>query len=122
MKIFILSILLTFNCYGFSYDEPDKVSHSQSSAILAFSLNQYLDYNNYDFNDRVLYSVLGANIPGILKEISDSRDPANHTAEWGDIGANFVGTLIGVALSETLNGFTVKYSKNSVMVGKEFKF
>lgn len=66
----------------------DKVTHITASTAVGISLAQNKPFSKWKPWQRVLFNVV---VIGGGKEWYDSRHPDRHTADWGDIAADFIG-------------------------------
>lgn len=66
----------------------DKAQHIGASAAIGLVLAETKPFKRWKPWQRVLFNVVAI---GGAKEWYDSRHPGSHSAEWGDIGADFVG-------------------------------
>jgi uncharacterized protein YfiM (DUF2279 family) len=117
--------LLTFFCISIQavdLSESDKQKHFTLSSLIAIGTNQYLYHNtNLSTQKRIGYTILLSNIPGVVKELHDDRKP-NNKFDKEDIQANFLGSLLGVALSESFSYFYFDVSNKKQYLSFKYKF
>ena len=118
----IIVVCLSLVSFALDLDESDKQKHFAISSILAIGTNQYL-YHKTDLstNERIGYSLLLSNIPGVLKELHDDKK-SNNKFDIEDIKANFLGSILGVVLSESFSSFYFDISKNTQNLSFHYKF
>ena len=84
-----LAVLLMIPSLCLANDIPkDKAQHIGASTAVGLVLAEVKPFKKWKPWQRVLFNVI---VIGGAKEWYDSRHPSSHSAEWGDIGADFVG-------------------------------
>lgn len=120
-KLFVL-LLFAIGVQALDLNEPDKQKHFTLSSVIAIGTNQYLYHNtNLNRNTRIWYTILLSNIPGVLKEIKDDTEP-NNKFDQEDIKANLLGSILGVALSESFSYVYFDISKKRQYLGFNYRF
>lgn len=99
------ALMFFYNCNCSAAEiAKDKQQHIAVSALIAAPAAVYLE----DTGHPILYGIAVAMVPGILKEVYDSRHPKSHTASGADLVADLVGAtsgaLIGHGISLRMNG------------------
>ena len=119
---YYIFILFLLNTNIFAYDvfqnwEQDKKEHFISSGTMGLffesTLEQINRQNNYQLNGITIVSlsVVTTMIPGVAKELLDSRE-VNNKFDTDDLFYDFAGSIVGTMTSYVVNRFfdTEKYN------------
>jgi len=129
-KILILFISFTFSTLSsgiVDMTQSDKKKHFLGTSIVSFIVNKHLFINKkHTKQKRLIQTILISNIPGLFKEIMDSKE-VNNKFDPEDLQANFLGSLAGYLISEKTNfPFMINYTKTSngktVSINSNFSF
>lgn len=83
----VFALPLTANAKGI---HQDKAQHIGACYAAELTLREMKPFRKWKPWQRVLFTTA---IIGGAKEWYDARHPDRHTAEWGDIAADFVGAV-----------------------------
>jgi hypothetical protein len=91
MKIRLPTILLTLlllTSPAHAQITRDKYTHAGVCYAIEYTLKDAKPFRNWKPWQRVLFTTI---VIGGAKEWYDHNHPSSHSAEWGDIAADFVG-------------------------------
>ena len=119
---YLILVLLFSTLLISSTIENDKRKHFEYSSVISFNISQYLIIQGEEKN-RIIKSISYSMIPGIIKEISDSKETNNRFDEK-DLMYDFLGAVTGTFLSQYINN-NIKLSTNKerdFLISYNFKF
>ena len=86
----VMAVLMIVPSFCYANIGNDKAAHIGASTAAGIVLAQNKPFIKWKPWQSVLFNAV---VIGGAKEWYDSRHPDNHSADWGDIGADAVGAL-----------------------------
>ena len=117
--IILTCLFFTSQAYALDLTAKDKQGHMITSGLIALVPGVFA-INHDDMTLKSgLWALLAANVPGVLKEIFDSREEGNKF-DVEDLAANLIGssaTLLGLKIGYKLY---LQATNNSLNIGMIF--
>jgi hypothetical protein len=102
LKIIIIIILLLIPFSSFASDRNTGL-HLGLSSIFGAASESYFHYKtNIGTTERIIYATTLGSVPGLAKEVLDSRKEDNHFS-GSDMAANVAGAFIGSVIANFIN-------------------
>lgn len=121
--IFLLTSL--FSYFHVAQAETQYDLHVGTSGLLGYATESVLHYKTeFSTSKRIVYSTAIASLPGLFKEIKDSREE-NNKFDNGDLVADIAGALLGSVIANAVNNkLKVNLSKDKqfTKISASYKF